>query len=76
MARRLKAKPNEAVQPNNSLVVKAAPDETSAQAMARKLLQPSLKNAVAASSFMGKMLGTGQGMPGLHDYATHVQSVA
>jgi hypothetical protein len=72
MARKPRCKQATDLQPNNSLVIEQADDETGAQAMARKLLQPAFKNAVAASTFMGKMLGTGDEMPGIHDYATAV----
>lgn len=75
-SRKAKLKPANDLEPNNALVIEQGRDETGAQAMARKLLQPAFKNAVAASSFMGKMLGTGDAMPGLHDYATEVQNVA
>lgn len=76
MAKKPKAKAAVDLQPNNSLVIEQDKDETGAQAMARKLLQPVLKNAVAASTFMGKMLGTGEELPGLHDYATAVHNTA
>lgn len=76
MARQPKTKPAADLRPNNSLVIEQRRDETGAQAMARKLLQPAFKNAVAASTFMGKMLGAGDDMPGLHDYATAVHLTA
>lgn len=76
MAKKPKTKPAGGLQPNNSLVIEQGKDETGAQAMARKLLQPAFKNSVAASAFIGKMLGTGDALPGLHDYATEVQLVA
>lgn len=76
MARKTKTKPTAGLEPNNSLQIEQTPDETGAQAMARKFLQPSLKNAGAASGFMVKMFGDGDERPGLHDYATHVQTVA
>lgn len=75
-SKKAKLKPANDLEPNNALVIEQGKDETGAQAMARKLLQPAFKNAVAASSFMGKMLGTADAMPGLHDYATEVQIVA
>lgn len=43
--------------------------------MARKLLQPALKNAVAASGFTNKLLGDIE-PPGISDYANDVQRVA
>ncbi|MBP6363766.1 MAG: hypothetical protein KA329_09625 [Novosphingobium sp.] len=63
------------MKPNAALVVEQTTDETGAQAMARKLLQPTLKNAAAASAFTSKMMGSGLDMPGIGDYADHVQSV-
>lgn len=76
MARKTKAKPIGGLEPNNSLQIEQTPNETGAQAMARHFLQPSLKNAGAASGFMAKMFGDGDQRPGLHDYATYVQKVA
>lgn len=76
MARKAEAKPIGGLKPDNSLQIEQTPDETGAQAMARRFLQPSLKNAAAASGFIGKMFGDGDERPGLHDYATHVQAVA
>lgn len=76
MARKVKAKPAGGLKPDNALHIEQSPEETGAQAMARKFLEPSLKNAAAASGFMIKMFGDGDERPGLHDYATHVQAVA
>lgn len=61
------------MQPNNSLVVEQTADETGAQAMARKLLEPSLRHALSASAFAGKVLGDVEG-PGIMDFVGHVQS--
>lgn len=66
---------DDGMQPNNALVVEQTPDETGAQAMARKLLQPAFKNAVAASAYTSKMLGNDIELPGVADYALHVQNV-
>lgn len=76
MARKKKAGAANDMQPNNTLVVEQEASETGAQAMARKLLQPSLKNAAASASFLEKMLGKSEDMPGLHDYTTHVHRAA
>lgn len=76
MARKAKSKPTGGLKPDNALRIEQSPEETGAQAMARTFLQPSLKNAGAASGFMVKMFGDGDERPGLHDYATHVQKVA
>lgn len=76
MAGKPKRKPADNFNPNNSLVVEQDKDETGAQATARKLIQPAFKNAVVSSSFLGKMLGTGEELPGLHDYATAVHVAA
>lgn len=70
-----KTKPANGMKPNHALQIDQTPDETGAQAMARKLLQPTLKNAVAASAFTGKMLGSDLEAPGMSDYALHVQTV-
>ena len=69
-------KPKYSMKPNDALVIEQATEETGAQAMARKLLQPTLKNAAAASAFTSKMMGSGLDMPGIGDYADHVQSVS
>lgn len=68
-------KPDGGMQPNNALTVEQTTEETGAQAMARKLLQPTLKNAAAASAFTGKMMGSDLELPGIGDYADHVLSV-
>ena len=68
-------KPDGGMKPNNALTVEQTTQETGAQAMARKLLQPTLKNAVAASAFTGKMMGSDLELPGIGDYADHVLSV-
>ena len=60
---------------NTALTVEQSADETGAQAMARKLLQPTLKNAAAASAFTSKMLGNNLELPGIGDYADHVHAV-
>ena len=69
-------KPVDDMKVNNALTVQQTKEETGAQAFARKLLQPTLKNAAAASAFTGKMLGNNQEMPGIGDYADHVQVAA
>ena len=61
------------MEPNNSLTVEQTTDETGAQAMARKLMQPAFRNAAAASGFATKMLGNKIEQPGLADYADYVQ---
>ena len=60
--------------PNNTLVVEQTVDETGAQAMARKLLEPHLRHALSASAFAGKVLGGDLKGPGIMDYVGHVQS--
>ena len=64
------------MEPNHKLIVEQTADETGAQAMARKLLQPTLKNAIAASAFTSKLIGSDLEAPGISDYAQHVQTVA
>lgn len=66
-------KPNGGMNPNNALTVEQTPDETGAQAMARKLLEPQFRHALSASAFAGKALGGSLEAPGLMDYVTHVQ---
>lgn len=75
MARKAKTKATDGMEPNNALQVEQSPEETGAEAMARKLLQPALKNAVAASGFTNKLLGDIE-PPGISDYANDVQRVA
>lgn len=70
-----KAKPTGDMQPNNALVVEQAPDETGAQAMARKVLDPGFRHAVTASTFADKLLGSAIEHPGLMDYIDHVLKI-
>ena len=62
------------MQPNNSLVVEQTPDETGAQALARRVLDPELRNALSASAFAGKVLGNDIEAPGLMDFVDHFQT--
>ena len=64
------------MKPNNALNVEQKRDETGAQAMARKLMQPAFRNAAAASGFTTKLLGSKIEQPGLADYADYVQLTA
>jgi hypothetical protein len=70
-----KAKPTGGMKPNDALVVEQSSDETGAQAMARKVLDPGFRHAVTASSFAGKVLGSSIEHPGLMDYVDHVLKV-
>ena len=70
-----KAKPNGGMQPNDALLVEQSSDETGAQAMARKVLDPGFRHAVTASAFGGKVLGSSIEHPGLMDYVDHVLKV-
>lgn len=70
-----KAKPSDEMQPNNALTVEQTRDETGAQAMARKLLEPHLRHALSARAFAGKVLGSEVEGPGIMDFVGHVQSV-
>lgn len=63
------------MQPDNALHVEQSPDETGAQAVARKLLQPNFKNGAVASAFTHKMIGEEIELPGLADFAREVQSI-
>lgn len=69
-------KPGGALTPNAALTVEQTSEETGAQALARKLLQPTLKNAAAASAFTDRMMGKELGLPGIGDYADHVHSMS
>lgn len=67
--------PHGGMKPNNALVLQQIREETGAQAMARKLLEPAFKNAAAASGFTDKLLGKVE-LPGVTDYANAMQTVA
>jgi hypothetical protein len=69
------AKPINGTQPDNTLVVEQSPDETGAQAMARKILEPHMRHAFTASAFAGKVLGPSVEGPGLMDFIVHMQGV-
>lgn len=73
MARKLK--PAGGMEANNALMVEKTTDETGAQAMARKVIDPGFRHAVTASSFAGKVLGNSVEHPGLMDYVDHVLKV-
>jgi len=64
-------KPDGGMKPNNALTIEQTTDETGAQAMARKLLDPAFKNAAASAGFLDKMLG-GIEKPGVTDYADNL----
>jgi len=49
-------------------------DETDGQALARNLLEPSVRHGLSASAFVSKMIGTAAEAPGIMDYADHVAS--
>lgn len=66
---------NGGMKPNNALTIEQTTDETGAQAMARKVLNPGLRHAVSASAFAGKVLGNSFEHPGLMDYVDHVLKV-
>lgn len=68
-----RTKPAGGMKANNALTVEQSPDETGAQAMARKLLEPHLRHALSASAFAGKVLGSDMEGPGIMDFVDHVQ---
>ena len=70
-----KLKPAGGMQPNNTLELEQSADETGAQAMARKVLEPHLRHAVTASAFASIVLGKDFEGPGLMDYVRHEQFV-
>lgn len=69
-----KPKPTSGNQPNNTLEVQQTPDETGAQAMARKLLEPHARHAVTAGAYSGKLLGSQLEPPGIMDFVGHLTS--
>jgi len=71
-----KSKPAGGMQPNNALTVEQTSDETGAQALARKVLEPGLRHAQTAAEFAGKALGKAVEAPGIMDYAAHVTTAA
>ncbi|NML94967.1 hypothetical protein [Novosphingobium olei] len=66
-------KADDGMKPENVLTVEQTPTETGARAMARKLLQPQLRNAATASTFAMKVLGDDVEKPGIMDFLDHVQ---
>jgi len=70
-----KTKPADNMQPNNTMNLEQSATETSAQAMARKVLEPHLRHALTASAFAGKILGTNIEAPGIMDYVHHELAV-
>ena len=69
-----KVKPDCGMQPNNALLLEHTSDETGAQAMARKLLEPNLRHALTASVFAGHVIGKNIETPGIMDFVEHVQA--
>lgn len=68
-----KTKPTDDMKPNNALRLEQSSNETGAQALARKLLEPEVRHALAASAFAGKALGGSVANPGLMDFVDHMQ---
>ena len=64
--------PTGGMEPNNVLMVEQTRDETGAQAMARKLLEPQMRHALTASTFANQLLGGNIEAPGQMDYVDHV----
>lgn len=69
------SKPEGDMKPNNSLLVEQTTNETGAQALARKLLEPQFRHALSASTYAGKALGSNIESPGIMDFADHLQKV-
>lgn len=67
--------PPKANNPNHALRVEQTREETGAQAMARKLLEPHLRHAISASGYSGKLLGKEIESPGIMDFVDHFQVV-
>ena len=76
-ARKLKID-TEIPKPDNTLVVERSEDETPTQAMARKMMEPGLRHAVAASSFANHVLSADMrsSAPGTMDYLKHQGTAA
>ncbi|MEO1969124.1 MAG: hypothetical protein ABGW87_10480 [Sphingomonadaceae bacterium] len=68
-------KPADDLQRNDRLTVEQTPDETGAQAMARRMLEPPLRHAAASAEFASKILGPDFPQPGLADYITAVEAM-
>lgn len=66
-------KPLGSMKPNNALMVEQAADETGAQALARRLLEPHFRHARSASAYAAKALGSDIESPGIMDFVDHVQ---
>lgn len=64
------------IRPNTDIVVKQAPDETGAQAMARMLLEPHFRHAASASTYSGKAFGSDVELPGVTDFVDHLEIIA
>lgn len=64
------------MEPNEALTVEQSRDETGAQAMARRLLDSRVRNALAASAFADMALGPEVEKPGLGDYVDHLKVIA
>ncbi|MFO0705268.1 MAG: hypothetical protein U0412_00285, partial [Nitrospira sp.] len=73
MAKR--SKPAGDMKPNNALLVEQTTNETGAQALARKLLEPQFRHAHSAAAYAGKALGSNIEGPGIMDYADHFRAV-
>lgn len=70
-----KKKPFDGFEPNHTLTLEQAKDETGAQAMARKLLEPHLRHASCSSTYSDKLLGSQFEGPGVTDFIDHMQKV-
>lgn len=70
-----KARPSEGMKPNNTLLLRQFADETGAQAMARRVLEPDFRHAQTASMFASPVLGKLPEAPGLMDYITHLENL-
>ncbi|MBO6825362.1 MAG: hypothetical protein JJ879_04115 [Sneathiella sp.] len=71
-----KPEPIRKVEPNNLMSIEPTSGETLEEAMAKKILQPMLKNAAAASSFAEKLVDAQKELPGISDYTQFVEATA
>lgn len=66
---------DDGMKPDNKLVIEQIEDEPPAVAVARKLLEPELRNAMSASLFANKVLGDAIQSPGIMDCVKHTLSL-
>lgn len=63
------------MRPNHALTVEQRADETGAQALARRLLEPQFRPAASASAFASRAIAIDATQPGLMDYVNHLEKL-